>query len=100
MFFQATDLSYLTVVTNNPNGDCDRIHGTFKITGVGTFAIENCGGCDCTLVIKQVDDNASHPPYDDSGLITDDSQLPAEVMGGQKAFITAFVMPDDYVRSH
>ena len=78
-FFQAEDLSFLAVVTNNPNGDCDRIHGTFKITGVGTFAIENCGDCNCNVLIKQIDDNAFHPPYDDSNIITDDSQLPIEV---------------------
>ena len=59
---------------------CDSIHGTFKITGIGSFAIENCGDCDCHLVIKQVEDNAVHPPYDEVGLITDDSQLPLEVL--------------------
>ena len=72
-------MSFLAVVTNNPKGDCDRIHGTFKITGVGTFAIENCGDCNCNVLIKQIDDNAFHPPYDDSNIITDDSQLPIEV---------------------
>ena len=79
-FFQATDFSYLVVITNNPDLECDSIHGTFKITGVGTFAIENCGDCNCHLVIKKIDDNALHPTYDESGLITDDSQLPIEVL--------------------
>ena len=79
-FFQSNDFSYLAVVTRNSDQECDIIHGTFKLTGIGTFAIENCGGCNCHLVIKKIEDNAFHPTYDESGLLTDDSQLPIEVL--------------------
>ena len=79
-FFQAPDFSYLVVVNNDQDGQCDRIHGTFKITGVGTYAIENCGECNCALVLKEIDDNAIHTQYDAEGIITNDSQLPIEVL--------------------
>ena len=80
LFFQASDFSYLVVVNNDQDGQCDRIHGTFKITGIGTYAIENCGECNCALVLKEIDDNAIHRQYDAEGIITDDSQLPIEVL--------------------
>lgn len=53
------------------------IHGTFKIPGNGSYAIENCGR-DCHVVVEVTGDNAIHPPYNESNLVTDDSQLPAE----------------------
>ena len=46
---------------------------------MATYAIENCGGCNCTLLVKKLDDGAFHQPYDESGLTTDDTQLTKEV---------------------
>ena len=79
--FQATDCSYL-VVTRNSDSDpeCERIHGTFKIRGLGSFAIENCGGCDCTVVIQKIEDSAFHSTYDESNPRTDETQLPIAVL--------------------
>ena len=48
--------------------------------GNGSYAIENCGR-DCHVVGEVTGDNAIHPPYNESNLVTDDSQLPAEVCG-------------------
>ena len=59
--------------------DCERIHGTFKISGVGSFAIENTGECGVSVVIQKIEDNGGHPTYDESILPTDDTQLPVEV---------------------
>ena len=59
--------------------DCERIHGTFKISGVGSFAIENTGECGVSVVIQKIEDNVGHPTYDESILTTDDTQLPVEV---------------------
>ena len=46
--------------------------------GNGSYAIENCGP-DCHVVVEVTGDNAIHDNYDESNLVTDDSQLPAEV---------------------
>lgn len=86
-FFQATDFSYLVLTRNQIEGrnarnsdlECDRLHGTIKLTGMATYAIENCGDCDCHLLIKKIEDGAFHLTYDESDLTTDDTQLPNEV---------------------
>ena len=57
-------------------------------------------------MIKKIDDNAIHPTYDESGLITDDSQLPTEVFLfftiGSQSFLKKRTIPanNHYVRAH
>ena len=65
-------------MSGNSDLVCESLHGTIRITGVATYAIENCGGCDCTLLLKKIDDGSFHEPYDESGL-TSDTQLPNKV---------------------
>ena len=77
MRLQAADFAYL-VLTRNDRLGYESIHGTFKIPGNGSYAIENCGE-GCHVVIEKNGDNARHPPYDESNLINDDTQLPIEV---------------------
>ena len=77
MWLQAADFAFL-VLTRNDRLGYESIHGTFKITGNGSYAIENCGE-GCHVVIEKNGDNARHPPYDESNLINDDTQLPIEV---------------------
>ena len=61
------------------NQTCESLHGTIKLSGVATYAIENCGDCECTLLIKKLDDGSFHIPHDDRGVTTDDTQLSNEV---------------------
>ena len=82
-FFQADDCSFLTVTNTaskeqDATKECEQLYGTFKISGVGTFAIENGGECGINKVV-QVQDNVGHPTYDESLKITEDSLLPREV---------------------
>ena len=82
-FFQADDCSFLTVTNTagkeqDNTQECERLHGTFKISGVGTFAIENSGDCGINEVVR-VQDNVGHPTYDESFEITDESLLQREV---------------------
>ena len=80
IFFQADDCSFLAVSKkSDAASDCDQLFGTFKISGVGTFAIENTGDCGFNEII-QVQDNVGHPTYDESILTTDETQLPIEVL--------------------
>ena len=80
-------MSYLSVSRNQilrrnarqANQECESLHGTIKLTGVATYAIENCGDCDCTLLIKKLEDGSFHQPYDEGGWITDETQLTNEV---------------------
>ena len=58
--------------------ECEQLYGTFKISGVGTFSIENNGDCGINEVF-QVQDNVGHPTYDERFEIIDDSLLPIEV---------------------
>ena len=71
-----------TIRRNSRNSDleCESLHGTIKLTGKATYAIENCGGCNCTLLIKKLDDGSFHQPYDESDVTTDDTQLTNEVL--------------------
>ena len=83
IFFQADDCSFLTVtrtssIEQEATQDCEQLYGTFKISGVGTFAIENNGDCGINEVF-QVQDNVGHPTYDESLELTDDSLLSIEV---------------------
>ena len=83
MIFQADDCSFLTVTKTTSKAkdatqECEQLFGTFKIGGVGTFAIENNGDCGINEVIR-VQDNVGHPTYDESLGITEDSLLPREV---------------------
>ena len=59
--------------------DCEQLHGTFKISGKGTFAIENTGECGVNVVTQKIEDTADHPTYDESDVETDESQLSIEV---------------------
>ena len=77
MLFQASNFAYL-VLTRNFELGYESIHGTFKIPGNGSYAIENCGR-GCHVVIEKTGDNARHPEYDESNLILDDADLPARV---------------------
>ena len=76
--FQASDLSFLSL-SRSQDLACESLHGTIKLRGVATYAIENCGECDCNVLIKKLDDGSFHQPYDESNLITDDTKLPNEV---------------------
>ena len=58
--------------------ECEQLHGTFKIRGVGTFAIENTGDCNSNEVIL-VEDSVGHPTYDESMGVTEDNLLSIEV---------------------
>ena len=58
---------------------CESVHGTIKLTGVATYAIENCGDCDCTLLIKKLEDGSFHQQYNESGLKKEITELPNEV---------------------
>ena len=60
--------------------DCEQLHGTFKISGKGTFAIENTGECGVNVLVQITDDNAGHPTYDESEEVTDETELPIEVL--------------------
>ena len=72
--FQASDFSYLSlsrgqILRRNARQaaqECESLHGTIKLTGVATYAIENCGSCNCTLIIKKIEDGSFHEPYDES----------------------------------
>ena len=85
--FQASDFSYLSLSRSQTqrrnarqaNQACESLHGTIKLTGVATYAIENCGDCDCTLLIKKLDDGSFHQQYDESGLKKEITELPTEV---------------------
>ena len=77
MLFQASNFAYL-VLTRNDRLGYESIHGTFKIPGNGSYAIENCGP-GCHVVIETFGDSAEHPPYDESNLITEDTDLPIRV---------------------
>ena len=78
--FQADDCSFLAISRKSDAAlDCEQLFGTFKISGVGTFAIENTGDCGFNDII-QVEDNVGHPTYDESILTTDETQLPIEVL--------------------
>ena len=72
---------------NAKNRVCESLHGTIKIHGGATYDIENCGDCDCTLFKEKIDvtydesgdDGSFHQNYDESGLMTEDTQLTNEV---------------------
>ena len=100
-FYEADNFAYLVLTRRNFTGDVvsqlgrnrrvkrqisftansrlgyRSIHGTFKIPGNGSYAIENCGP-DCHVVVEVSGDNAIHPDYDEGNLVTDDSLLPTE----------------------
>ena len=85
--FQAADFSYLVLTNRTTEEGFRSMHGTFKIPGNGSYAIENCGR-DCHVFLRVVEgegDNATHgdivkhPSYDNSGLILDDTKLPPKV---------------------
>ena len=86
-FFQASDFSYLSLSRGQISRrnarqsaqECESLHGTIKLTGVATYAIENCGSCNCTLIIKKIEDGAFHEPYDESDLTQDNNQLTEKV---------------------
>ena len=85
--FQASDFSYLSlsrgqILRRNARQaaqECESLHGTIKLTGVAIYAIENCGSCNCTLIIKKIEDGSFHEPYDESDLRPDDKQLTEKV---------------------
>ena len=79
--FQASDCSF-AVVTKKADADtgCEKIHGTFKINGMGTFTIENTGECGVNVLVQITDDNAGHPTYDESEEVTDETELQIEVL--------------------
>ena len=64
---------------NATNRACESLHGTIKIHGGATYAIENGGDCDCTLIKEKIDDGSFHQTYDESGLMTEDTLLTNEV---------------------
>ena len=89
-FFQADDCSFLTVtrtssIEQDATQECEQLYGTFKISGVGTFAIENNGDCGINEVF-QVKDNVGHPTYDENFELTDDSLLQIEVINLRALF--------------